>query len=136
MPCTQRAEVLILVTFGCNARSLIGAPAECRRFVEEQDRLALALEGRFTKHPLPLQCEGGQQPQHSAAQRHPARQLREELQTEEKILGAKGAAGEARQGEEGAGSGREGKRGGKDVGNLVPLRRLVHKQPRQQDKKL
>ncbi|GAB4821342.1 hypothetical protein N2152v2_008388 [Parachlorella kessleri] len=107
-------------------------------FVEEQDRLALALEGRFSKHPLPLQCEGGQQAQRAVA-RHPARQLREEQQPQGKIFGEAGAGGgEGRLvGDEGKGADeREKSRRQEDAGSVLPLRRMVHKQPRQQDKRL
>lgn len=41
-------------------RSLCCSPSWCR-FVEERDRLALALEGRFTRRAIPLQCQGPQQ---------------------------------------------------------------------------
>ena len=32
-------------------------PAGCLRGVEEKDRLALALEGRFTRRPITLRCQ-------------------------------------------------------------------------------
>lgn len=41
-----------------------------RRFVEEQDRLALALDGRFTRRPMGLRCKAPS-PQQPAEQGEP-----------------------------------------------------------------